>query len=78
METIIKVNPSELNKGLLDKIKKFIGNKDNMDVTILLREFDREYADALDRSIEQTEQVEELVTFTMEEFVNYTPSANRP
>ena len=77
METFIKVSPSELNKGLLDKIKKFIGDKDNMDVTILLREFDRHYADLLDHSIEQTEQAEELVTFTMEEFMNYNPSANK-
>jgi hypothetical protein len=78
METIIKVNPSELNEGLLDKIKKFIGDKDNMDVTILLREFDRGYADALNHSIEQTEQADELVTFTMEEFMSYTPSASKP
>jgi hypothetical protein len=77
METIIKVNPSELNEGLLDKIKKFIGNKDNMDVTILLTEFDREYVDDLDRSIDQAGRTEELVTFTMEEFMNYTPSANK-
>jgi len=77
METIIKVNPSELNEGLLDKIKKFIGDKDNMDVTILLKEFDREYAEALDHSIEQTEQAEELVTFTIDEFMNYTPSAKK-
>jgi hypothetical protein len=77
METIIKVNPSELDESLLDKIKKFIGDKDNMDVTISLKEFDREYADALDRSIEQTEHTEEMVTFTMEEFMSYTPSANK-
>ncbi|HEY0245683.1 MAG TPA: hypothetical protein VGC01_08980 [Mucilaginibacter sp.] len=73
METIIKVNPSELNEILLDKIKNFIGSKDNIDVTISLREFDREYANALDRSIEETENAEELVTFTMEDFMHYSP-----
>jgi len=75
METIIKVNPSELNENLLDKIKKFIGGKDNVDVTISLREFDREYANALDRSIEEAENDKELITFTMNDFMDYAPSA---
>ena len=73
METIIKVAPSELNENLLDKIKKFIGGKDNIDVTISLREFDGDYATALDRSIEEVENTEELVTFTMKDFMVYTP-----
>lgn len=72
METIIKVNSSELNENLLDKIKKFISGKD-VDVTISLREFDREYVNALDRSIEETEK--ELVIFTMNDFMDYAPSA---
>lgn len=72
METVIKVNPSELNLNLLNKIKKFIGNKENIDVTISLREFDSDYAEALDRSISQAEN-NELITMTMEEFVAYTP-----
>lgn len=74
METIIKVAPSELNENLLDKIKKFIGSKDNVDVTISLREFDGEYAMALDRSIEEAEDAKELVTFTMKDFMAYTPT----
>jgi hypothetical protein len=52
METVIKVNPAELNASLLNKIKKFIGNKNNVDVTISLREFDPVYADVLERSID--------------------------
>jgi hypothetical protein len=52
METIIKVNPSELNSTLLNKIKKFIGKKDNIDIIISLREFDPVFANALDLSIE--------------------------
>jgi len=73
METIIKVNPSELNENLLDKIKKFIGGKDNIDVTISLREFDREYANLLERSVEEAEKTEGLVTFTMDDFMHYSP-----
>ncbi|MEK6781899.1 MAG: hypothetical protein AABY93_09340 [Bacteroidota bacterium] len=72
METIIKVNPSELNSTLLNKIKKFIGKKDNIDVIISLREFDRVYANALDLSVEQAE-IGDVVSMTMEEFVQYSP-----
>ncbi len=74
METTIKINPSELNENLLNKIKAFIGNRDNIDVTISLKEFDVEYADALDRSIEEADNGGKLVSFTMENFMNYSPS----
>ena len=73
METVIRVNPSELNSSLLNKIKKFIGGKENVDVIISLREFDPAYDEALDRSIEQAEKGEEIVSMSMEEFVAYTP-----
>ena len=73
METVIKVNPSELNSSLLNKIKKFIGNKNNVNVTISLQEFDPAYAEILDRSIEQIESGKEVISMTMEEFVAYTP-----
>ena len=73
METVIKIHPSELNSTLLNKIKKFIGDKENVDVTISLKEFDPAYEDALDRSIDQAESGQELITMTMEEFVAYTP-----
>lgn len=73
METIIKVRPSELNETLLEKIKKFIGGKDNVDVTISLREYDKSYVDELDKSINEAERGENLVSFTMEEFMAYIP-----
>ena len=73
METIIKVTPSELNSTLLKKIKKFIGNKDNVDVTISFHEFDPDYVDSLDRSIEHAESGKELISMTMEEFIAYSP-----
>lgn len=73
METVIKISPSELNQSLIDKIKKFIGNNNNVDVTISLREFDPVYKDDLDKSIEQAEKNVGLITMTMEEFAVYTP-----
>jgi len=74
METIIKVSPSELNEGLLNKIRKFIGSNDNIDVTISLKEFDVEYSDALDKSIAEAESGENLISFTMDDFMAYTPA----
>ena len=73
METVIKIHPSELNSSLINKIKKFIGDKKNVDVTISLKEFDPAYVVALDRSIDQAESGHELITLTMEQFVAYTP-----
>ena len=72
METEIRVKPSELNTTLLDKIKTFIGNKKNIDVTISIKEFDPDYVDLLNRSISQAES-NDVISFTMEEFVAYTP-----
>lgn len=71
METIIKVNPAELDLNLLNKIKTFIGGKNNVDVTISLLEFDPVYSDTLNYSIQQAD--EEIVSMTMEEFVAYSP-----
>jgi len=73
METVITVNPSELNSNLLNKIKKFIGKKNNVDVVISLREYDPSYVEALDKSIEQAESGKDIISMSMEEFVAYTP-----
>ena len=72
METIIKIHPDELNKALLNKIRKFIGKKENIDITISVKEFDPAYADALDTSIKQAE-TGDVISMTMEEFAAYTP-----
>ena len=74
METIIKVSPSELNAGLLSKIRKIIGKKDNIDVTISLKEYDAAYAEALERSIDEAESGQNLISFTRKDFMAYTPS----
>lgn len=70
METVIKVNPSELNISLLDKIKAFIGSKENIDVTISLREFDATYQEELDISFEQSKNSKDIISMTMEEFIS--------
>ncbi|MEX2233138.1 MAG: hypothetical protein WD824_13330 [Cyclobacteriaceae bacterium] len=72
METIIKVHPSELNAKLLDKILQFIGEKKNIDVTISLKEYDKDYEEELSRSIESSENNRNVITFTMEDFMAYT------
>jgi hypothetical protein len=77
METVITVNPSELNASLLNKIKKFIGKKNNVDVVISLREFDPAYVEALDHSIEQAEKGNQLISMTMEDFMSYQPQTDR-
>lgn len=75
METVIKVNSSELDSNLLNKIKKFIGKNKKVDVTISLREFDAIYSDTLNQSTEHTDQ--EVVSMTMEEFISYTPNKKK-
>lgn len=77
METIIKVNLSELDIKLLEKIKDFIGTRKNVDVTISLKEIpvgDEAFLDSLDHSIKQADDRRNLISFTMEEFMAYTPA----
>jgi hypothetical protein len=77
METIIKLSPSELNISLLNKLKKLIDGKANVELTISVKEYDSEYAAELDNSIEQADGGENLVSMTMEEFLTYTPSKTK-
>lgn len=76
METEIRVKPSELNTTLLDKIKTFIGNKKNIDVTISIKEFDPDYVDSLNESISQAKS-NDVISFTLEEFVAYAPKSQQ-
>ena len=73
METIIKISPSELDIRLLNKIRDYIGNKQNVDVTISLKEMDTAYLDSLDHSIQQINEEDGLISFTMEDFIAYIP-----
>ena len=74
METMIKITPSELDNGLIDKIKQFIGTKKNVDVTISIKEFDSEYVEDLNRSIVYAGNGNNLISFSMEDFMAYEPS----
>jgi hypothetical protein len=76
METEIRVKPSELNATLLDKIRDFIGNKKNIDVTISIKEYDPDYVDSLNKSIAQSEG-DNFISFAMEEFVAYRPKSKQ-
>lgn len=73
METVIRLKVSELNISLLNKIKEFVGEKKNIDVTISLHEYDTEYVDDLNRSIELANREQDLISMTMEEFIEYIP-----
>jgi len=73
METIIRVSPSELNSHLLDKIKDFIGNRNNFDITISLQEYDPIYKNELDQSIEEIRINNDMISMTMDEFISYSP-----
>ena len=73
METVIKVNPSELTGSLLDNIKKLLKGRKNAEITIsihdkpskkYLREETREeYFARLNDAIQQAEKGN-VVTFT--------------
>jgi hypothetical protein len=73
METIIKVRPAELNEKLLIKIREFIGDNDSMDIIISLTDANETYEVKLNQSIRSAEKGSNLVNFTMEEFMAYTP-----
>ena len=75
METIIKLSPNELNVGLLDRIRNFIGEKQNVNITISFKETEEDYASVLNRSIQQTEN-NDLISFSMEDFMEYKPTAS--
>jgi hypothetical protein len=76
METIIKIHPDELNSSLLTRIRQFIGSKENVDVTISLKEYDPAYVEELSQSLQEAENGE-VLSFTMEEFAAYIPKPNQ-
>lgn len=48
-----------------------IGERNNVEVTIIVREKNDEYLSTLNRSIHDLETNKDLISFTMEEFLNY-------
>lgn len=58
---------------MLKKIKSIIGDNANVDVTISLSEYDASYVESLNQSIYQAEENRDIQSFTIEEFLNYSP-----
>lgn len=71
MEAVIKLKPEELTSGILSKIRKMIGKKDNMEVIITVRDSNEGYLATLDRSIHELETDKDTITFAMEDFLEY-------
>lgn len=70
MEAAIRLKPEELNSEVISKIREMIGEKNNMEITIIVREKE-EYLSTLNRSIDHLEKNKDLISFTMEEFLDY-------
>ena len=71
MEASIKLKPEELNSGIISKIREMIGERNNVEVTIIVREKTDEYLSTLNHSIHDLETNKGLISFTIEEFLNY-------
>ena len=63
METIIKMRASELDSKMLDRLREFIGDKENADITITIKEFDYDFMDDLDLDFGE----DDPITFPEEE-----------
>lgn len=84
MQAVIKIKPSELTNELVDNIKRMIGEKANIEITInvtdkepkayLFEETKEEYFQNLREAIDDVENNRNLVRFTVEEFKEYAES----
>jgi len=78
METLIKLNPSEINQNLLKVLKTFLNGRNNFEITINVKEVQEnnfstaepkpEYKKKLDAAINNIENGKNLVSFTFDEF----------
>jgi len=71
METVIKLRPEELNLELVEKIKQLIGETKHVELTISISDQNSTYLASLDQSIQQLSN-NDTVTFTMEDFLEYS------
>ena len=79
MQSTFKINASEFNTDIFEKIRDIVVLLDNAEITINIRsskkkeEQSREvYFEQLNRAVENVENDRNLISFTMEEFQNYT------
>ena len=76
MQTTIKLNFSELNNALMDKIRDFVKGRNAAEITITITD-EEDYLDVLRRSISDSEQNKDLISFSMEEFMAYNASKGK-
>lgn len=84
METTIKVRPSELNAGFLEKLQQFLKGNDNYEITIqvaekpsasfLRSETQGQYKARIDKAIDNIEKGESVVSFSIDEFIKLSKS----
>ena len=81
METVIRLNASEFNSSLINKIKKFLATDGDSEITIsisktsrkksLRKETPAQTKARIDRAIDDIENKRNLVSFTGEEFEKF-------
>ena len=86
METIIKIDPAELNESLLDKIRNLLTGRDNPLITITIQdkpskshlrsETREEYFARLDQSLVNIEKGN-TISFTPEAFDDFSRQIDR-
>ena len=74
MNAVIKLRPEELDNNLLQKIKELVNGRTDIEVTISLSDNKSAYFKALDKSIADLNAGNDLISFTMEEFLEYPSS----
>ena len=83
METIITINPKELNARLLNKIKLFAGNEKGLEIQISIKSPGRRITlraaetkvqarQRIDGAIEDIEKGKNLIKFSSQEFETLT------
>ncbi len=77
MQSTFKINASEFNTDIFEKIRDIVVLLDNAEITINIRSTKKKeeqsrdaYFEQLNRAIENVENDRNLISFTMEEFQN--------
>lgn len=71
MEAIIKIKPAELTQALLDRISQLIGNSDEYEIELHVKNVNSDFYQKLDASLQQARDGK-IIRFTSEELDKYT------
>jgi hypothetical protein len=74
MDAIIRIKLSELDTGLVDRIKSLFQGKEDVELTITVDDKQNKYYEVLNRSKKDLEEGRNLTTFTIEELETYSDS----